>query len=29
MTMWIVLALYLCLMIGIGAYYRKKEQRHF
>ena len=25
MTMWIVLALYLCLMIGIGAYYRKKN----
>ncbi|MCR5121678.1 MAG: sodium/solute symporter [Ruminococcus sp.] len=25
MTMWVVLILYLCLMIGIGAYYRKKN----
>lgn len=26
MTLWITLAAYLCLMIGIGAYYRKKNQ---
>lgn len=26
MTMWVVLILYLCLMIGIGAYYRKKNK---
>ena len=26
LTMWVVLILYLCLMIGIGAYYRKKNE---